>query len=141
MEINSLQDLIAKFKGNFNLLPTQQNAAAAAAAAAQPPVAPDPGKDLTSGDKVTLSAEALAYQKAHTLASGKFMNPNVLDDFMSALDGTDQSDDSSQDQSSGSLLDILTANSGSARSDSSSPIPQSSADLAAMLNKMKGFLG
>ena len=141
MEINSLQDLIAKFKGNFNLLPTQPNAAAAAAAAAQPPVAPDPAKDLTAGDKVTLSAEAQAYMKAHTLASGKFMTPNVLDDFMSALDGSDQSDDSTQDPSSGSLLDILTAGSDSTGSASTSQVPQSSADMAALLNKMKGFLG
>jgi len=120
--ISSLQDLIAQFKGNFHL-----SSGASKSVNSKSKPAPDTtgkgtaastgkGASLSHQDKLTLSTEAKAYQKAHTLPSGKFLSPNVFGDFMDVLDSnnkqnSDTNTDSPDKNAPSSLLDFLNADS------------------------------
>jgi hypothetical protein len=132
MNIDSLQTLIDKYFKNTGITPPNNPAAA--------PAAPAPGTGSTaSGDTVTLSQQALDYQKAHTLPDGKFMPPNVFADLLTAMDGpTDQNAEQTDALAQPNLLDFLNSKSNpSDFASGSSTTPDSSNPF----DSLSGFLG
>ncbi len=110
METPSLQSLITQYGAKYGISIPAKPATAATPPA--PSATPDPGTPSgRTTDHVTLSPQALEYQKAHTLPTGTFQKPNLFGDFLGALDtSSDASGNGNADDSSpASLLDILNS--------------------------------
>lgn len=137
----SLQTLINQYGAKFGISPPAKTPATAVPPAdtttssAPAPATPTPGARTT--DHVTLSAQALEYQKAHTLASGKFHSPDLFGDFLGALDPTSESADGSDASAPSSLLDILNSKNADG---STAQNPASPNDPTKPFNTLSSFL-
>jgi hypothetical protein len=130
MSILSLQSIIQKYGANFGIdtkaaikdpaKDAGKDSASGAGASAKDSSQTDKGTaKIPTADSLNLSPAAKDFLASHTGALGKFEMPNVLDAFLSAMDGTDQS--GSGNGSGNSLLDFLSgpgnANQGGSGSD------------------------
>src|SRR2546423_15537562 len=119
MSILSLQSIIQKYGANFGIDtkaavkdPAKDAGKNSASGAEGGVSAKDPDKKDTgtakipAADSLNLSPAARDFLSSHTGALGKFEMPNVLDAFLSAMDGTDQT--GSGNGSGNSLLDFLS---------------------------------
>lgn len=116
MSILSLQAIIQKYGAKYGIdtkaaikdsakdpVKDPGKGAAAGGAANDPKKADDGTAKIPPADSLNLSPAAKDFLASHTGALGKFEMPNVLDAFMSAMDGTDQGGSGSGN----SLLDFL----------------------------------
>lgn len=126
MSILSLQSIIQKYGARYGINPKAvlkdpaNGSGKGAANAAGGVKAKDHGQPdaaaakIPPADSVHLSAAAMDFLSSHTGPLGKFEMPNVLDAFLGAMNGTDQSGSGSD--TGNSLLDYLsgsgTANQG-----------------------------